>query len=314
MTASYAFDGLDRRKSKTVNGTTTVFVTDADNREVLEYDSSTGAIQRWYAYGLGPNDVLGQMNVTSGARSTPVPDVLGSIIGKMDASSGELTSFAYRPYGAATSMPAPFGYTGQRVDAESGLSYYRARNYSPQWGRFLQTDPAGYAAGLLLYAYVLNDPLNRVDPSGLAPDPAMQQWRDPQGYDRGAHYYNFSMPLCSCSPREAFEAIRNYSAPGAGYAKEGTHQVSLSGFNPILQTVDVNAMTITNVTQPGHSFHEGIVQLTVVTSPMGQVSVNILGAGIGTNSTMNQYLGPALFFGLASAARRDLVPFAPASH
>jgi hypothetical protein len=30
-----------------VNGTTTVFVTDAGNREVLEYDGTTGAILRW---------------------------------------------------------------------------------------------------------------------------------------------------------------------------------------------------------------------------------------------------------------------------
>jgi YD repeat-containing protein len=39
--ASYAYDGQGRRKSKTVGGTTTVYVTDADNREVLEY-SGTG--------------------------------------------------------------------------------------------------------------------------------------------------------------------------------------------------------------------------------------------------------------------------------
>ena len=52
-TASYTYDAQGRRKTKTVNGATTVFVTDADNREVLEYDGASGAIQRWYAYGLG---------------------------------------------------------------------------------------------------------------------------------------------------------------------------------------------------------------------------------------------------------------------
>jgi hypothetical protein len=35
-----------------------VFATDAGNREVLGYDGATGAIQRWYAYGLGSNDEL----------------------------------------------------------------------------------------------------------------------------------------------------------------------------------------------------------------------------------------------------------------
>ncbi|TFW00807.1 hypothetical protein E4M02_12655, partial [Brevundimonas sp. S30B] len=34
-------------------------------------------------------------------------------------------------------------------------------------GRFLQTDPIGYAAGANLYAYVGADQVNRIDPLGL---------------------------------------------------------------------------------------------------------------------------------------------------
>ncbi|WP_043289336.1 RHS repeat-associated core domain-containing protein, partial [Paraburkholderia oxyphila] len=34
-------------------------------------------------------------------------------------------------------------------------------------GRFLQTDPVGYADDLNLYAYVKNNPINLTDPSGL---------------------------------------------------------------------------------------------------------------------------------------------------
>jgi YD repeat-containing protein len=45
--ATYAYDARGRRKSKTVGGTTTIFVTDADNREVLEYNGTSGAIQNW---------------------------------------------------------------------------------------------------------------------------------------------------------------------------------------------------------------------------------------------------------------------------
>src|SRR5262249_13236681 len=90
-TASYSFDAQGRRKTKTVNGATTIFVTDSGNREVLEYDGATGAIQRWYAYGLGANDVLGQMNVAANTRVTLVPDIQGSIVASLDSVSGTLT-------------------------------------------------------------------------------------------------------------------------------------------------------------------------------------------------------------------------------
>ncbi len=172
-TATYAFDPRGRRKVRTVNGTTTVTVTGADNRELMDYDGATGAILRWYAYGPGPNAVLNQMNVASGTRDTLLPDLLGSIVASVDSSTGNIAPFGYRPYGTTAAAPAQFGYTGQRVDQETGLYYYRARHYSPQWGRFAQADPIGYQGGINLYGYVFNDPLNMTDSGGMAPESSM---------------------------------------------------------------------------------------------------------------------------------------------
>lgn len=147
---------------------TTVFVTDANNREVLEYDGATGTILRWYAYGLGANDVLNQMNVAANTRTTFIPDLQGSMIGTMDSVSGTLTKRGYLPYGGSASVIGTFAYTGQRIDPETGgLHYYRARMYAPKWRRFMQVDPLGYSGGTNLYAYVGNDPLNATDPTGL---------------------------------------------------------------------------------------------------------------------------------------------------
>src|ERR1700688_1317938 len=114
-TAAYTYDAQGRRKTKTVNGTTTVFVTDAGNREVLEYDGTSGAIQRWYAYGLGSNDVLNQTNVVAGTRAALIPDILGSVIASLDSGLGTLSKIGYLPYGKSGGT-APFGYTAQRID------------------------------------------------------------------------------------------------------------------------------------------------------------------------------------------------------
>ena len=77
------------------------------------------------------------------------------------------------------------------MDEGNGLDFIRARYYSSSEGRFLNTDPIGIPGGLNLYAYVENDPLNNIDPLGLAPGnlknlPAfirryIHKWKQDQG-------------------------------------------------------------------------------------------------------------------------------------
>ena len=52
-------------------------------------------------------------------------------------------------------------------------------------GRFLTVDPIGYGDGLNVYAYVGNDPVNLVDPSGLGAELAVQGLGQAYDYSLG---------------------------------------------------------------------------------------------------------------------------------
>lgn len=90
---------------------------------------------------------------------------------------GQVVAHAeYTPYGATvtqTGTPQPaHQFTGQRLDTDTGLYYYKARYYDPQLGRFIQpdiylqnpSDPQSFNR----YSYVRNNPVNLVDPSGYS--------------------------------------------------------------------------------------------------------------------------------------------------
>jgi RHS repeat-associated protein len=77
----------------------------------------------------------------------------------------------YMPFGEAVisveSVTNNLRFPGQYYDEETGLHYNYFRYYNPTIGRYMTPDPIGFAGGINLYAYCLNDPLNWIDPSGL---------------------------------------------------------------------------------------------------------------------------------------------------
>ena len=179
LTTQHAYNGDGVRISKTIDGLATQYLVDlvASLPVVI---SDTEAI---YVYGV---DIIAQQQAQ---RYYYVHDGLGSARQLTDESGEIAETYPYDPFGVPLSAGTaynPFRYTGEAWDAEAELLYLRARYYQPATGRFVTRDPwpgDEWQAGTLnAYLYVANNPVNRVDPTGLNGglpviwDPPVVEW------------------------------------------------------------------------------------------------------------------------------------------
>src|SRR6185312_7989762 len=136
---------------------------------------------------------------------------------------------------------------------------------------------------------------NRRSPTTARRSHLLQQ-SNPQS---GHHYSIKTSTFCSAS--DTFNSLKapDVSAPGAPAAQEGTHELNLTGGNPILQTVNTPAMTIVNTTLPGHVFYPGTVTISVTPAPDGSV-IQITGTGTGADPLFNDIVGNLFFGGTAA--------------
>ena len=163
-------------------------------------------------------------------------DGLGSVRLVVDASTGEVAQrLDYDEYGRVLqdSNPGfqPFGFAGGLYDPATGLVRFGARDYDPATGRFTAPDPLLFGGGdTNLYNYVLCDPVNFVDPSGLVRDTELdmmdQAKSGPDVLDWDWWLYDAELPGWNGSGNpenwSADSQGRNWNATGAFVKTHGT--------------------------------------------------------------------------------------------
>jgi RHS repeat-associated protein len=94
-----------------------------------------------------------------------------------DANNNVVWTWDADPYGQDAPNESPnnsgkdfvfnLRFPGQYADQETGLHYNYYRNYDPQTGRYIESDPIGLRGGMSTFAYAGNSPLEYFDPFGL---------------------------------------------------------------------------------------------------------------------------------------------------
>ncbi len=104
-----------------------------------------------------------------------ISNQVGSPVLIVNASTGVIAEqISYDAWGNITSDSnpgfQPFGFAGGLYDPLTHLVHFGARDYDAATGTWLQPDPVLFQGGSSnLYSYVLDDPVNRMDPSGQDP-------------------------------------------------------------------------------------------------------------------------------------------------
>ncbi len=162
----------------------------------------------------------------------PIADAMGNIHKVVDATTGAVAAeFDYDPFGKPiaeafpnSSIPEfahfPFRFQSKYYDAETGLYYFGYRYYDPASCKWLCRDPLQEQGGINLTAYCSNDPVNKIDPLGLALYAFDGTCNHPNDFDLDG------TPNYKTNVRLLFEMIQGEKfyayGIGSGYNADGT--------------------------------------------------------------------------------------------
>ena len=165
-------DGLGRRVARQVSGGAWICLIYQDNAHQIGMVDASGNVTEQVVYGTRGNSP--DYMIKNGVSYRIISDERGSVRLVVNATDGTVAQrMDYDVWGNVTADTAPgfqpFGFAGGIYDSVTGLVRFGARDYDASTGRWTAKDPILFNGGQAnLYVYAGNDPVNRIDPHGLA--------------------------------------------------------------------------------------------------------------------------------------------------
>lgn len=251
----YLYDGGMRVTSSLIDEEVGGYSTYEGDLKVIGEFSKNGVRKTRYVHATRPNTP--DYMIKEGVTYRLIMDHLGSPRLIVNVSTGKAVQrIDYTEFGKVLVDTQagfqPYGFAGGLNDAHTGFVKFGARYYDPEVGRWTSKDPILFKGGdTNLYGYVMNDPVNFTDSTGLLTDQERSTAAKYAGYGALA---GTAVGVCT----SAGLATAGYAAAGAGAGW-------LYGAGPGLVR-DFKEL-VDSVITPGQPMSEGNVFNSIRSSP-----------------------------------------------
>ena len=248
----YVHDPSGRRIAKKINGTITEkYLWQGLTRLLAIYDGHDNLLMRFeYADGRMPAAMI-----RAGERYSLVYDQVGSLKAVADKSGNVVKQMTFDSFGniindSAPTFEVPFGFAGGLHDRDTNLVRFGYRDYNPDIGRWTAKDPVLFLGDNIdFYGYVMNDPVNTVDPMGL--------WSTRLFLHNTAAYAGIAATVSFLSPGGQIPAIV-FSAISTGAV---SIELALYSNNPIIDSLYESLKMLLPVNKPYDLFTDQLLNL-----------------------------------------------------
>jgi len=152
-----------------------------------------------------------------------------------------LKHMGYNNNPSSTNDALKYKYNGKELQDELGLSMYDygARNFDPAIGRWINIDPlAEHTQNMTPYHYCSNNPINKIDPTGMCDDPNCPHGVIRKGWDAVGRFFGawgHSSSVAQNNSSVSAGPIQEVASQLTSTTSAGVTQVDLISENPLVK-------------------------------------------------------------------------------